>query len=236
MRIYEVHSDDKVEDKFKQIVFNDVLTEGTDYSISKRSIEEMGLDPKLGVYKVVPCIYDTKYKHITEYQENAKVVTLNEPYISRPYCYQFYGKELSDEAWEYYKLLYGEDYFQGKKREDFVEYMVSSVMNIYNSAVVREIGMHLQLNLGDKTLIEKDVPLRTNGVCPTGRFTVTTMFISEHRSKENYDDRLFFLVRPYYIKKDDNKKISGNVMRALALQYPYNGNLVTMGTEYDADF
>ena len=239
MRIYEVHSDDKVEDKFKQIVFNDVLTAGTDYSISNKSIEKMGLDPKVGVYKVVPCIYDTKYKNITEYQENAKVVTLNEPYISRPYCYQFYGKELSDDAWEYYKIvyedLYGKDIFKDKKREDFVEYQVSSVMNIYNSVTVKELGLFISLHLGDKKLIEKEVPLKINGVCPTGRFTVFTQFISEYKSGKSNDDQLFFVVIPYYIKKSDHKqnvRSSGGTI----LKYPYESEIVSMGSQYDADF
>ena len=192
--------------KFKQEVIDEELAADKTYNFSV-NLKKAGLSETVGVYEVVPCIYDKGSGMTTEYRNNSMIVTPGTPTISQPKCYQWFSRELSVEDWEYYLEEYGEEYFKGKKREDFTEYAFTTVVELKNATRIKEWGMEFRLDDPDgKITLQKEYPIPFEGLCRAGKYTIITTFISEHRPKPNSGvDALVVTAKPY-CKYDGEKK------------------------------
>ena len=193
--------------KFKQEVIDEELAADKTYKFSV-NLRKAGLSETVGVYEVVPCIYDKGSGMTTEYRNNSMIVTPGTPIISQPKCYQWFGRELSVEDWEYYLEEYGEEYFKGKKREDFTEYAFTTVVELKNATRIKEWGMEFRLEAPDgKVILEKEYSIPFDGLCRAGKYTIITTFISEHRPKtpDSGIDALSVTAKPY-CKYDGEKK------------------------------
>lgn len=207
--------------KFKQEIKNDVLKADETYKFSV-NLKKAGIDETVGVYEVVPCIYDTSSGFITEYRNNSMIVTPGVPQITQPKCYQWYGRELSEEDWQYYLEEYGEEYFKGKKRTDFTSYGFTTVMELKNSTRIQEWGVKFKLENPDgKIILNREFPVPFDGLCPAGKYTIITTFISEYRPKEPDSgiDALSITARPYCKYDGDKKYFSAS--KYINFYYPY---------------
>ena len=224
--------------KFKQEVLeHHVLAEDKTYEFSV-NLKKAGLSETVGVYEVVPCIYDESSGMITEYRNNSMIVTPGTPTISQPKCYQWFSRELSVEEWEYYLEEYGEEYFKGKKREDFTEYAFTTVVELKNATRIKEWGIEFRMDDPDgKIILQKEYPIPFDGLCRAGKYTIITTFISEHRPKPNSGvDALVVAAKPY-CKYDGEKKY---FLRSIAinLYWPWEreGGPYIVGTAISQDF
>ena len=223
--------------KFKQEVLeHHVLAEDKTYEFSV-NLKKAGLSETVGVYEVVPCIYDESSGMITEYRNNSMIVTPGTPIISQPKCYQWFGRELSVEDWEYYLEEYGEEYFKGLKREDFTEYAFTTVVELKNATRIKEWGMEFRLEAPDGTVIlDKSYSIPFDGLCRAGKYTIITTFISQIRPKPNSGiDALSVTAKPY-CKYDGEKKYFAR-SKYINFYYPYerDGGPYTVGTSISQD-
>lgn len=205
-----------------------------DFNVTKADFSET-----VGVYEVVPCIYDTGSELITEYRNNSMIVTPGTPIISQPKCYQWYGREVSEDDWEYYLEEYGEDYFKGKQRTDFTSYAFTTVVELKNSTRIKEWGVNFRLENPDgKVILDREYSIPFNGLCPAGKYTIITSFISEYRPKEPDSgiDALSITAKPY-CKYDDEKKYFSR-SKYINFYYPYEreGGPYIVGTAHSQDF
>ena len=224
--------------KFKQEVIDEELAADKTYNFPV-NLRKAGLSETVGVYEVVPCIYDKGSGMTTEYRNNSMIVTPGTPIISQPKCYQWFGRELSVEDWEYYLEEYGEEYFKGKKREDFTEYAFTTVVELKNSTRIKEWGMNFRLeNPEGKVLLDKEYSIPFDGLCRAGKYTIITTFISEYRPKapDSGIDALSVSARPY-CKYDGEKKLFAR-SKYINFYYPYErkGGPYTVGTAVSQDF
>lgn len=224
--------------KFKQEVIDEELAADKTYNFPV-NLRKAGLSETVGVYEVVPCIYDKGNGMTTEYRNNSMIVTPGTPIISQPKCYQWFGRELSVEDWEYYLEEYGEEYFKGKKREDFTEYAFTTVVELKNSTRIKEWGMNFRLeNPEGKVLLDKEYSIPFDGLCRAGKYTIITTFISEYRPKapDSGIDALSVTAKPY-CKYDGEKKFFAR-SKYINFYYPYerNGGPYTVGTAVSQDF
>lgn len=225
--------------KFKQEVLeHHVLAEDKTYEFSV-NLKKAGLSETVGVYEVVPCIYDESSGMITEYRNNSMIVTPGTPTISQPKCYQWFGRELSEEVWEYYLEEYGEEYFKGLKRENFTEYAFTTVVELKNATRIKEWGMEFRLeDPNGKAILDKSYSIPFDGLCRAGKYTIITTFISEHRPKtpDSGIDALSVTAKPY-CKYDGEKKYFAR-SKYINLYYPYerDGGPYTVGTAISQDF
>lgn len=224
--------------KFKQEVIDEVLAADKTYKFSV-NLKKAELSETVGVYEVVPCIYDKGSGVTTEYRNNSMIVTPGTPIISQPKCYQWYGRELSVEDWEYYLEEYGEEYFKGKKREDFTEYAFTTVVELKNSTRIKEWGMEFRLESPDgKAILDKEYSIPFDGLCRAGKYTIITTFISEYRPKapDSGIDALSVTAKPY-CKYDGEKKYFAR-SKYINFFYPYerDGGPYTVGTAVSQDF
>ena len=222
--------------KFKQEVIDEVLAADKTYQFSV-NLRKAELSENVGVYEVVPCIYDKGSGMITEYRNNSMIVTPGTPIISQPKCYQWFGRELSVEDWEYYLEEYGEEYFKGKKREDFTEYAFTTVVELKNATRIKEWGMEFRLQAPDGTVIlEKAYSIPFDGLCRAGKYTIITTFISQIRPKPNSGiDALYITAVPYCIYDGEKKRFARS--RYINFYYPYerDGGPYTVGTSISQD-
>ena len=224
--------------KFKQEVLeHHVLAEDKTYEFSV-NLKKAGLSETVGVYEVVPCIYDESSGMITEYRNNSMIVTPGTPTISQPKCYQWFGRELSVEDWEYYLEEYGEEYFKGKKREDFTEYAFTTVVELKNATRIKEWGIEFRMDDPDgKIILQKEYPIPFDGLCRAGKYTIITTFISEHRPKPNSGvDALVVAAKPYCIYDGEKKYFLRSI--AINLYWPWEreGGPYIVGTAISQDF
>ena len=224
--------------KFKQEVLeHHVLAEDKTYEFSV-NLKKAGLSETVGVYEVVPCIYDESSGMITEYRNNSMIVTPGTPTISQPKCYQWFGRELSEEVWEYYLEEYGEEYFKGLKREDFTEYAFTTVVELKNATRIKEWGIEFRMDAPDgTTILEKEYSIPFDGLCRAGKYSIITTFISRIRPKPNSGiDALSVTAKPY-CKYDGEKKY---FLRSIAinLYWPWErkGGPYIVGTAISQDF
>lgn len=221
--------------KYKQEVKNDVLKANETYNFSV-NLRKADIDESVGVYEVVPCIYDAGSGMITEYRNNSIIVTPGVPQITQPKCYQWYARELSEEEWEYYLEEYGEEYFKGKKRTDFTAYGFTTVMELKNSSRIQEWGVKFKLeNPEGKTILNREFPVPFDGLCPAGKYTIITTFISEYRPKEpdSGHDALSVTAQPYCKYDGDKKRFSTS--KYINFYYPFerkNGPYVVGRSEF----
>ena len=223
--------------KFKQEVIDEVLAADKTYKFSV-NLRKAELSENVGVYEVVPCIYDKGSGMTTEYRNNSMIVTPGTPIISQPKCYQWFGRELSVEDWEYYLEEYGEEYFKGKKREDFTEYAFTTVVELKNSTRIKEWGMEFRLeDPNGKAILDKAYSIPFDGLCRAGKYTIITTFISEHRPKtpDSGIDALSVTAKPY-CKYDGEKKYFAR-SKYINFYYPYerDGGPYTVGTSISQD-
>lgn len=223
--------------KFKQEVIDEVLAADKTYNFSV-NLRKAELSENVGVYEVVPCIYDKGSGMTTEYRNNSMIVTPGTPIISQPKCYQWFGRELSVEDWEYYLEEYGEEYFKGKKREDFTEYAFTTVVELKNATRIKEWGMEFRLeDPNGKAILDKSYSIPFDGLCRAGKYTIITTFISEHRPKtpDSGIDALSVTAKPY-CKYDGEKKYFAR-SRYINFYYPYerDGGPYTVGTAISQD-
>ena len=224
--------------KFKQEVIDEVLAADKTYKFSV-NLRKAELSENVGVYEVVPCIYDKGSGMTTEYRNNSMIVTPGTPIISQPKCYQWFGRELSVEDWEYYLEEYGEEYFKGKKREDFTEYAFTTVVELKNATRIKEWGMEFRLeDPNGKAILDKAYSIPFDGLCRAGKYTIITTFISEHRPKtpDSGIDALSVTAKPY-CKYDGEKKYFAR-SKYINFYYPYerDGGPYTVGTAISQDF
>lgn len=223
--------------KFKQEVIDEELAADKTYEFPV-NLKKAGLSETVGVYEVVPCIYDKGSGMTTEYRNNSMIVTPGTPTISQPKCYQWFGRELSVEDWEYYLEEYGEEAFKGKKREDFTEYAFTTVVELKNATRIKEWGMEFRLEAPDgKVILEKEYSIPFDGLCRAGKYTIITTFISEHRPKSPNTgiDALSVTAKPY-CKYDGEKKYFAR-SKYINLYYPSErkGGPYTVGTAISQD-
>lgn len=223
--------------KFKQEVIDEVLAADKTYKFSV-NLRKAELSENVGVYEVVPCIYDKGSGMTTEYRNNSMIVTPGTPIISQPKCYQWFGIELSVEDWEYYLEEYGEEYFKGKKREDFTEYAFTTVVELKNATRIKEWGMEFRLeDPNGKAILDKAYSIPFDGLCRAGKYTIITTFISEHRPKtpDSGIDALSVTAKPY-CKYDGEKKYFAR-SKYINFYYPYerDGGPYTVGTAISQD-
>ena len=223
--------------KFKQEVIDEVLAADKTYKFSV-NLRKAELSENVGVYEVVPCIYDKGSGMTTEYRNNSMIVTPGTPIISQPKCYQWFGRELSVEDWEYYLEEYGEEYFKGLKREDFTEYAFTTVVELKNATRIKEWGMEFRLeDPNGKAILDKAYSIPFDGLCRAGKYTIITTFISEHRPKtpDSGIDALSVTAKPY-CKYDGEKKYFAR-SKYINFYYPYerDGGPYTVGTAISQD-
>lgn len=224
--------------KFKQEVMeHQVLAEDKTYEFSV-NLKKAGLSETVGVYEVVPCIYDESSGMITEYRNNSMIVTPGTPIISQPKCYQWFGRELSVEDWEYYLEEYGEEYFKGLKREDFTEYAFTTVVELKNATRIKEWGIEFRMDAPDgTTILEKSYSIPFDGLCRAGKYSIITTFISRIRPKPNSGiDALSVTAKPYCICDGEKKRFLRS--RYIRLYYPWEreGGPYIVGTAISQDF
>ena len=223
--------------KFKQEVIDEELAADKTYKFSV-NLKKAGLSETVGVYEVVPCIYDKSSGMITEYRNNSMIVTPGTPIISQPKCYQWFGRELSVEDWEYYLEEYGEEYFKGKKREDFTEYAFTTVVELKNATRIKEWGMEFRLDDPDgKIILQKEYPIPFDGLCRAGKYTIITTFISEHRPKPNSGvDALVVTAKPYCKYDGEKKYFLRSIYINLYWPWEREGGPYIVGTAISQDF
>lgn len=224
--------------KFKQEVMeHQVLAEDKTYEFSV-NLKKAGLSETVGVYEVVPCIYDESSGMITEYRNNSMIVTPGTPIISQPKCYQWFGRELSVEDWEYYLEEYGEEYFKGLKRENFTEYAFTTVVELKNATRIKEWGIEFRMDAPDgTTILEKEYSIPFDGLCRAGKYSIITTFISRIRPKPNSGiDALSVTAKPYCICDGEKKRFLRS--RYIRLYYPWEreGGPYIVGTAISQDF
>ena len=224
--------------KFKQEVLeHHVLAEDKTYEFSV-NLKKAGLSETVGVYEVVPCIYDESSGMITEYRNNSMIVTPGTPTISQPKCYQWFGRELSVEDWEYYLEEYGEEYFKGLKRENFTEYAFTTVVELKNATRIKEWGIEFRMDAPDgTTILEKEYSIPFDGLCRAGKYSIITTFISRIRPKPNSGiDALSVTAKPYCICDGEKKRFLRS--RYIRLYYPWEreGGPYIVGTAISQDF
>ena len=224
--------------KFTQdVLIDEVLYADRTYEFSV-NLKKRGLSETVGVYEVVPCIYDESSGMITEYRNNSMIVTPGTPIISQPKCYQWFGRELSVEDWEYYLEEYGEEAFKGKKREDFTEYAFTTVVELKNATRIKEWGMEFRLEAPDGTVIlEKEYSIPFDGLCRAGKYTIITTFISEYRPTSPYTgiDALSVTTKPYCKYDGEKKRFARS--KYINLYYPSErkGGPYIVGTSISQD-
>ena len=224
--------------KFKQEVLeHHVLAEDKTYEFSV-NLKIAGLSETVGVYEVVPCIYDESSGMITEYRNNSMIVTPGTPTISQPKCYQWFSRELSEEVWEYYLEEYGEEYFKGLKRENFTEYAFTTVVELKNATRIKEWGIEFRMDAPDgTTILEKEYSIPFDGLCRAGKYSIITTFISRIRPKPNSGiDALSVTAKPYCICDGEKKRFLRS--RYIRLYYPWEreGGPYIVGTAISQDF
>lgn len=223
--------------KFKQEVIDEELAADKTYNFSV-NLKKAGLSETVGVYEVVPCIYDKGSGMTTEYRNNSMIVTPGTPTISQPKCYQWFSRELSVEDWEYYLEEYGEEYFKGKKREDFTEYAFTTVVELKNATRIKEWGMEFRLDDPDgKIILQKEYSIPFDGLCRAGKYSIITTFISQIRPKPNSGiDALSVTAKPYCIYDGEKKRFLRS--RYIRLYYPWEreGGPYIVGTAISQDF
>ena len=223
--------------KFKQEVIDEELAADKTYKFSV-NLKKAELSETVGVYEVVPCIYDKGSGMTTEYRNNSMIVTPGTPTISQPKCYQWFSRELSVEEWEYYLEEYGEEYFKGKKREDFTEYAFTTVVELKNATRIKEWGIEFRMDDPDgKIILQKEYPIPFDGLCRAGKYTIITTFISEHRPKPNSGvDALVVAAKPYCIYDGEKKYFLRSI--AINLYWPWEreGGPYIVGTAISQDF
>ena len=224
--------------KFKQEVLeHHVLAEDKTYEFSV-NLKKAGLSETVGVYEVVPCIYDESSGMITEYRNNSMIVTPGTPTISQPKCYQWFSRELSVEEWEYYLEEYGEEYFKGLKREDFTEYAFTTIVELKNATRIKEWGIEFRMDAPDgTTILEKEYSIPFDGLCRAGKYSIITTFISRIRPKPNSGiDALSVTAKPYCIYDGEKKRFLRS--RYIRLYYPWEreGGPYIVGTAISQDF
>lgn len=197
------------------------------------NLNKEGLDQTLNSFTVVPCIYDKGEGIITEYRNNAKVVSTGTPSIQQPKCYEWYARNISEEDWEYYKDIYGSILTDGKDRHDYVEYAFSCVLELRNATRVKEWGVVFNVyNPDNKIILTKDCPVEFEGPCRSGVYTITYCFLSSHKTKspDSGIDALSVVAKPYCVY--DDKKVNFTKSEYINLYYPYertDGEAYTSG-------
>ena len=166
------------------------------------------------------------------------IVTPGTPTISQPKCYQWFGRELSVEDWEYYLEEYGEEYFKGKKREDFTEYAFTTVVELKNATRIKEWGIEFRMDAPDgTTILQKEYPIPFNGLCRSGKYSIITTLISQIRPQPNSGiDALSVTAKPYCIYDGEKKRFLRS--RYIRLYYPWEreGGPYIVGTAISQDF
>ena len=223
--------------KFMQEVIDEELAADKTYKFSV-NLRKAGLSETVGVYEVVPCIYDKGSGMTTEYRNNSMIVTPGTPTISQPKCYQWFSRELSVEEWEYYLEEYGEEYFKGKKREDFTEYAFTTVVELKNATRIKEWGMEFRLDDPDgKIILQKEYPIPFDGLCRAGKYTIITTFISEIRPKPNSGiDALVVTAKPYCKYDGEKKYFLRSIYIRLYWPWEREGGPYIVGTAISQDF
>ena len=224
--------------KFTQdVLIDEVLYADRTYEFSV-NLKKRGLSETVGVYEVVPCIYDIVSETTTEYRNNSMIVTPGTPTISQPKCYQWFGRELSVEDWEYYLEEYGEEYFKGLKREDFTEYAFTTIVELKNATRIKEWGIEFRMDAPDgTTILEKEYSIPFDGLCRAGKYSIITTFISQIRPKPNSGiDALSVTAKPYCIYDGEKKRFLRS--RYIRLYYPWEreGGPYIVGTAISQDF
>lgn len=235
LRIYEGAKNEGSR-KVHQVVLDELLVAKKTYKFNE-NLTEAGLKPSDKNFTVVPCIYDKETGIITEYKENAMFAASAEPYITMPAQLQVYGREISEEDWESYLSLYGDE-LQGKTRDDFAEYIFSSIVEVKHSTRIKEWGIKVEMydDMGKKILTQK-IPYNFEGVCPSGDFTFVFTFISEVKWPMDEDDHVGLSVysTPYAICEGDKEPRKFSKSKSLDLRNPFNGGFIpTLGeTQYE---
>lgn len=238
LRIYEGEIKSGSGKFIQDVKEKDILKANETYKFSI-NLRNAGLDESVGCYEVVPCIYDIRSGLITEYRNNTIMVTPGVPTITQPKCFQWYGRELSEEDWEYYLEEYGSGYFAGKERKDFTSYGFTTVLELKNSTRIQEWGVRFQLSNPDgKIILDRECPIPFYGICPSGKYTIITTFISEYRPKkpDSGIDALSVVVQPYCRYDGDKKRFSRS--KYINFYYPYerDGGPYVVGKAEHQDF
>ena len=96
------------------------------------------------------------------------------------------------------------------------------MLELKNSTRIQEWGLRYQLKDPDgKVLIDREYPIPFDGLCPSGKYTVITSFISEYKPKkpDSGVDALHVVVQPYCRYDGDKKYFSRS--KYINFYYPY---------------
>lgn len=177
-------------------------------------------DTENTVFRIVPCIYDKGTVITTEYRNNVIVVNPGTPSISQPKCYQWYGRDLDEETWEYYQE---ELHISMLPVEYYADYGFSTVFEVKNATNIKKLGLIVEIRNpdGDK-ILTKDVDVPFEGICKSGKYSVTLDFIAtcKPKSPDSGIDALYVNVRPYFVDQNGGRK-EGALSKYINLYYPY---------------
>ena len=223
--------------KCHQVIIDKELKANKTYDF-KVNLLEAGLSDENNQFQIVPCIYDVASGIITEYRGNIMIATPGTPYIKEPKLYQWYGRYLTEDDWAYYLEEYGEDYFKGKTRFDFAEYGFTTVVELKNTTRIKEWGLLFEMyNYKGKKIFTKEIPYPFKGICPSGKFTYITTFISEEKTTYNNGTTGLRVYATPYAKYDSSEKKYYH-KHGLTFVYPYEreGGYYSAGQSQVIDF
>lgn len=180
-------------------------------------ISDLGFkDADNSVFQVVPCIYDKVTGITTEFRNDVYIANPGKPSVSQPKCYQWYGRDLDQETWEYYYQLYG----SLLPAKYYGEYAFTAVFDVNNATTIKELGVRVVLRnpQGDK-LINKDVKIPFEGLCKSGKYSITMDFIATYKPNSGVKAH-YVNVKPYFIDQHD-RRTDGAESKYMNFQYPY---------------
>jgi hypothetical protein len=152
----------------------------------------------------------------TEFRNDVYIANPGKPNVSQPKCYQWYGRDLDQETWEYYYQLYG----SLLPAKYYGEYAFTAVFDVNNATTIKELGVRVVLRnpQGDK-LINKDVKIPFEGLCKSGKYSITMDFIATYKPNSGVKAH-YVNVKPYFIDQHD-RRTDGAESKYMNFQYPY---------------
>lgn len=221
LRIYESTRDDHTR-KVAEVIGYEVLEKGKTYEFNVNP-KDYGLSETSGEYKVVPCIYDISSETITEYQNDAKIASSNNPRANQPKCYQTFGREIDPYDFTY-EDRYGEGCFDGKNIEDITEYEIETVVELKNASRITEWGfIYYLIDPYAKEIKDqrKEISMPFKGVCKSGKYTHKISFLSEYRAEKPGSGIGAPSVSVVVYYKYDGKTHFSDLSKNVTLQFPY---------------
>ena len=220
LRIYEGTKDFPGR-KVHQVVLDEVL-EAEKYYKFNVNLTKAGLHSEENDFVVVPCVYDKATGCITEFVQNAMVASSGIVVISLPSQHQLMGRDIDEVNWETYLSIYDE--LQGKNREDFAEYDFLTSVYLMSTTKVKEWGVIVEMYAGTKLILERQIPYRFEGLCPSGHCSFVISFISQYKTPLDEDGNvgLCVITTPYSRSEGEKTIRKHRTSKCMYFRFPYN--------------